>query len=283
MALGRRWEWRRIGWLAGLLAALSTAGAAHAAEAAPPAAQDEEEVEGAIGLILNHKPTFSGSSTFETKPVPAGFLRWGRLTITGAGGFTTKRKDDVDRGLGAELVRRERLRLSLNLRYDNGRADGDSPELAGMGDIKRTVRARLSTRWDITEDWQFSAGISADVLNRVGGYLVDATLARQWRLTPMTTWHMAVGLSAASDRYMQAWHGVTPEQAARTGYAVYQVPEGLKLRDLSLSGTLRTDFTPRWSGFAGVSTSRVLGPAADSPLTRKKAVAGLSAGLVWRF
>jgi MipA family protein len=275
---GRSWERMAAGMLAGLMAAVG----ALAADTTPPPA-DDDELEGAIGLILSHRPRFAGSSSYEVKPVPAGFLRWGRLTVTGAGGFTTRRKDDVDRGLGAELVNRERLRLSLHLRYDNGRAEGDNPELAGMGAIKRTLRARLSTRWDLTQDLRLSAGVSADLLGRVGGYLVDTTVTRQWRLSPDTTWHMALGLTAASDRYLQAWHGVTPEQAARTGYEVFTVPEGLKLRDIGLSGTLRTDFSPRWSGFAGISASRWLGPVADSPLTRRTSVAGLSAGLVWRF
>lgn len=269
-----------------LLACLSAGSSARAAGEAPPvdaAPGREEKIEGAIGLILTHKPTYLGSSTYETTPVPAGFLRWGRITVTGAGGFTTKRKDDVERGLGAELVRREHLRMSLNLRYDNGRSDGDSPELSGMGDIKRTVRARLSLRWNVDDNWQFTSGLSVDTLNRVGGYLVDATLARQWQVAPRTTWRLGVGLTAASDRYMQAWHGVTPEQSARTGYPVFMVPEGLKLRDVSVSGVLRHEFTPRWAGFAGLSHTRVLGPAADSPLTGKVGDAVASAGLVWRF
>lgn len=281
MALGRRWERTGFVWLAGAL----VAGLAQAADdaPAPPPAPKEEKIEGAIGLIINHKPKFPGSSDFETKPVPAGFLRWGRITITGAGGFTTKRKDEVERGLGAELIRREDLRMSLNLRYDNGRAESDSPDLAGMGDIKRTVRAKMSLRWYVDENWQFTSGISVDALNRVGGYLVDATLARQWQVAPKTTWHLGVGLTAASDRYMQAWHGVTPEQSARSGYAVYMVPEGLKMRDVSVSGVLRTEFTPRWAGFGGFAYSHVLGPAADSPLTKQVSVGTLSAGLVWRF
>lgn len=279
MTVGRCWA-RNV---AMLLASLAPTLAARAADEAPPAPALEERVEGAIGLLVNYKPTFPGSSTYETKPVPAGFLRWGRITVTGAGGFTTKRKDEVERGLGAELVRREHLRLSLNLRYDNGRAEGDSPELAGMGDIKRTVRAKLQLRWMIDDQWQFTSGVSVDTLNRVGGYLVDATLARQWPVAPGTTWHLGVGVTAASDRYLQAWHGVTPEQAARTGYPVYTVPEGLKLRDASVSGVLRKEFTPRWAGFTGFTYSRVLGPAADSPLTKKAGVGTLSSGLVWRF
>jgi outer membrane scaffolding protein for murein synthesis (MipA/OmpV family) len=282
MVPGRRWT---RNWQA-LLACLTAVSAAQASEVTPlsePATPREEKFEGAVGLILTHKPTYLGSSTYETQPVPAGFLRWGRITITGAGGFTTKRKDDVERGLGAELVRREHLRMSLNLRYDNGRSDGDSPELAGMGDIKRTVRARLSVRWNIDDNWQFTSGLSVDTLNRVGGYLVDATLVRQWQLAPRTIGRLGVGLTAASDRYMQAWHGVTPEQSVRTGYPVFSVPEGLRLRDVSVSGVLRHEFTPRWAGFAGLSHTRVLGPAADSPLTGKVGDAVASAGLVWRF
>lgn len=268
-----------IGALAILMLSAPSARADDAA--AEPASEDK--IEGAIGLVVQHRPAYAGSSDFETKLVPAGFLRWGRVTVTGAGGFTTRRKDEVERGLGAELLRRPSFRTSLNLRYDNGRSESESPGLAGMGKISRTVRARLSARWDVAENLQLSAGLSVDALGRVGGYLVDVNLARHWSVAPFTTWHMSAGVSAASQRYMQAWHGVTAEQSARSGYPVYQVPSGLHLRDFHVSGTLRTDFTPRWSAFGGVGWSRELGPAADSPLTRDGSTFSLSTGLVWRF
>ncbi len=264
---------------AALLAGFAAVLPAWAEDDATPKAKSD--IEGAIGLLVHHNPAFPGSSDYQTRAQPAGFLRWGRFTVTGAGGFTTKRDDEVERGLGAQLVRREGLRVSLGLRYDNGRSESDSVQLAGMGEIKRTVRARLSTRWDIDPDWRASAGLSVDALNRGGGYVVDASLAREWRLPRQTTWTMGVGVSGAGDKYMQNWHGVTAEQAARSGYPEFRAREGL--RDVRLTGVLRSEFAHRWAGFVGFGVVRALGSAADSPLTRQLTSWQANGAVVWRF
>jgi hypothetical protein len=88
---------------------------------------------------MHHNASYPGAADFTTKFNPAGFLRWGRFTITGAGGFTTRRQDDVERGLEAEVVRRPDLRVGLALRFDNGRSEGDSPRLAGSCVQRRTA------------------------------------------------------------------------------------------------------------------------------------------------
>ena len=43
-------------------------------------------VEGAVGLVLKYAPAFPGSSDVSLRATPAGFVRWGRYTLTGAGG-----------------------------------------------------------------------------------------------------------------------------------------------------------------------------------------------------
>jgi MipA family protein len=259
-------------------ALLATSGLARAAEAETGR---DDRVEGAIGLIVQHKPAYPGSSDFKTHLGPAGFVRWGRITVTGAGGFVTKRKDEVDNGLGAELVRRDDLRLSLNLRYESGRRESDSVDLAGMGNIRGTLRAKLVARWAFRENWMLTTALSADALGRVGGVVAEAGVSHQWRLSPSTTLTLGTGVSAANSRFMQAWHGVTPEQSAASGYAVYR--PGTGLRDLSASAVLRSEFAPRWAGFAGFGMSRAVGPAADSPLTTQASTWLLSGGVVWRF
>ena len=181
----------------------------------------------------------------------------------------------------AELLQGERVRVRLGLRLDNGRDEGDSPDLAGMGDIRPTVRARLMVQWDPSSDWRFVAGVGVDALNRVGGYIVDGSVARRWTLGPGQTFTVAAAVSAAGDRYLQAWHGVTPAQSAASGYAAYAPREGL--RDASLSAVWRTELPHGWAGFVGLGYTRLLGGAADSPLTRQAGSTGLSGGLAWRF
>jgi MipA family protein len=254
-----------------------------AAGAAVPAWADESEskFEGAAGLVLSYKPAFSGSSDFKLKPELAGFLRWGRITITGAGGFTTRRQDDVERGLDAQLLRLDNVKVNLSLRFDGGRKQSTSGQLAGMGDIEPTVRAQLGVRWKPVPDWELSLGSSVDALNRVGGYIVSAGVARTFVLDGRQRVILGAAVSGAGDRYLQAWYGVTPEQSTASGYAAYAPSEGL--RDLALAATYRIEYDRHWAGFAGASASRLLGPAAQSPLTTQRNGWALSAGIARRF
>lgn len=258
---------------------------APAPAASEPTAETARErprrFEGAVGLILAYKPAFSGSSDRQVKPELAGFLRWGRITVSGAGGFTTKAQDDVERGLDALLIKREHLRVNLALRFDAGRQESDSDDLAGMGNVPATVRARLGLRWEPAPLWSVSLSSSFDALNRVGGYMVSGSVSRTFVPAPRQRVILGASLTGAGDRYMQTWYGVTPAQSAASGYAVYDAPEGL--RDLSLSATWRMDFDDHWAGFASLGASRLLGPAADSPLVRQRSSAGLSVGLARRF
>lgn len=245
-----------------------------AQEAAP-------KFEGAAGLVLQYKPAFSGSSDFKLKPELAGFVRYGRFTITGAGGFTTKRQEDVERGLDAELLRRDKVRLNLSLRFDGGRKESTSGQLAGMGDIEPTVRGQVTVRWKPVPEWELSAGSSFDVLNRVGGYILSAGASRTFVIDGRQRVIVGGGLSGSGDRYLQAWYGVTPEQSAASGYPVYSPREGL--RDAAASATYRIEINPQWAGFAGASASRLLGPAAESPLTTQRNGWALTAGIARRF
>jgi hypothetical protein len=70
--------------------------------------------------------------------------------------------------------------VNLNLRLDGGRTQSDSPQLAGMGDVPSTLRARLGANWDTAPDWRFTASVSADMLGRVGGLVGDVGLSHRW-------------------------------------------------------------------------------------------------------
>lgn len=244
----------------------------------PPARRN---VEGAVGLILAYRPAFSGSSDRKVKPELAGFVRWGRYTLSGAGGFTTRTQDDVERGLDALLIKREHLRVNLALRFDAGRRESESDQLQGLGDIPATVRARLNLRWEPAPYWAVNLGSSFDALNRVGGYVVTGNLSRTVLLGGQQRLILGASVTGAGDRYMQTWYGVTPAQAAASGYRAYAAGEGL--RDVSASVTWRDDITPQWAGFASANVSRLLGPAADSPLARDRSGYGVSVGLARRF
>jgi MipA family protein len=249
--------------------------------AAVPARSIAPRFEGALGLVLAYRPAFSGSSDRKIEPELAGFIRYGRISLTGAGGFTTRRQDDVERGLDAELLRRDRVRVNLSLRYDPGRRESDSDDLRGMGNIRHTVRARLGLRWEPAPFWSLSLASSLDALGNGGGATVEAGISRSFVLDARQRFIVGAGLVGAGRRYLQTWYGVTRAQSARSGYPVYEPGSGL--RDVRTSATWRIEPHPQWAGFASLGATRLLGAAADSPLTRQRSSVSVAAGIARRF
>jgi MipA family protein len=252
-----------------------------AAAASAPAARAVPKFEGALGLVMAYRPAFSGASDRRIQPQLAGFIRYGRITLTGAGGFTTRRQDDVERGLDAELLRRERVRINLSFRYDPGRRESESEQLRGMGNIEHTMRARLGLRWEPAPLWSLSLAGSLDALGSGGGYTVEAGVSRTFVLDARQRAILGAGVVGAGDRYLQTWYGVTALQSARSGYPVYSPSEGL--RDVHGSATWRIEVDPQWAGFASIGATRLLGAAAHSPLTRQRNGVSVSAGIARRF
>lgn len=258
---------------------IALACAAAAEETAPQV--KPTKFEGAVGLVATWGPEYAGARAHSLSLRPAGFVRYGRISISGAGGFTTRRNDDVERGLAASLVQRQNFKVSLALRYDHGRSESDSDRLDGMGDIDATLRARLLLRWMPDRNWTLSTAVSADVLNRGGGWFGDVSVSRGWSLSPDTRFSLGATLSYAGDTYLQTWYGVNAEQSALTGYPVYRPREGL--RELNVGATLRSELGPHWAGFVSAGAGRELGPAADSPLVERPGGWSVGGGLVWRF
>lgn len=237
--------------------------------------------EGAIGLVTDYGPEYGGASKHGWGFRPGGFLRYGRISVSGSGGFTTRRDDDVERGLAAELVRKKDWRVSLSARWSTGRQEADSGALAGMGDIQATLLARLRVHWTPPGLWRYSLAVNTDTLGHGSGWLADLGASRQWVLGPDTRLQFGSSISFGSDTQMQSWFGVTQAQAQRSGYAPYT--PGNSLRDVSAGLTLRQELGPRWDSFVGVHASWMLGDAANSPIVQQRLGWSLGGGLVWRF
>lgn len=271
----------RIRPLPAALLCLASSGAA-ALEADPvPADTAPTAWEGAIGLIASYRPEYQGGDKARFKVTPALFLRYGRLTVTNASGFATRRADDVARGLALDLVQGDRLRVNAALRVDAGRSEATSSELTGMGDIKPTVRVRVNASYRLDGPWRVGMAWSADLLGRGGGNGGDLGVVWEHRPTAKTVLTVGASLSVAGDRFMQTYYGVSEAQAARSGYPVYTPGSGL--RDMSINTNLRHDIGEDWIVLAGAGTSRLLGPAAASPLTHSRSGWGVNAGFARRF
>ena len=250
--------------------------------AADAYAQDTRpEWEGAIGPNTSYGPAYAGAQDHRTKIVPGFYLRYGRFTVTNSSGFVTRRSDDVPRGLGVDLSPSDRLRINLALRFDAGRSTSDSPALAGLNNVRSTVRVRLAGSLLLGDGWRVGTGLSVDAVGRGGGDFADASIVREQRLSSTTQWSFGGSVAVASSRYMRNYFGISPEQATRTVYPAYN--PGAGLRDATLFANVRSELGPSWVALGGVGASRLLGPAASSPLTKRPNGWGINAGLAWRF
>lgn len=262
-------------WLALALALGAAPGLAPAAGLWP-----QGDVDGALTLLGQRGPDYLGARSYGASWRPGVYLRWGRLAISSGGGWASPRDDDL-RGLGLEVRRTHTLRVSLGLRFDSGRNESSAPALAGMGDVPRTIRARIGATWDFAPKWQLRAGWTVDAFGRGGGNLGELRVQHEQPLAPGLRLAASLGTSIAGDRYLQTYYGVTSEQAARTGYPVFEPRMGL--RDLNGAASLRFDLGEDWVGLVGVGVTRMLGDAARSPLTQRTTAWSLSAGIGWQF
>jgi outer membrane scaffolding protein for murein synthesis (MipA/OmpV family) len=255
--------------------------ASHAAGNEPP--NDlRREWDISLGALLLVGPAYAGGERVVTRLTPGFHLRYGRLSLSSRGSFRPS-TSGAGEGGGArlDLSPSERLRLSLNLRLDSGRPESSSPELQGLGDVRATVRVRLRSSYEFLPSWRASASVHADALGRGGGWAGDLGVGHSLPLSASTSLGIGASYAFGGARYMQAYFGITPQQAAASGYPVYDAHAGA--RDISVSAGARTELDRHWALFYGASASHLLGPAARSPLARSRDAWGASLGLVHHF
>lgn len=257
-----------------LLALLTLAPVAGAAAAA-------SDFDGAITLVAQRGPDYLGSRDYGASVRPGFYLRWGRVSVSSGGGWAAIKTDFDVRGLGIELTRSERFHASLGLRFDSGRSESDNAALAGLGDVKRTIRARIGATWHFTPEWQVGAAWTVDAFGRGGGNLVEVKLLQELPLSARLNLSTGATLTAGGPTYMKTYFGVNAEQSARSGYPTYE--PGGSLRDLQVYTTLRADIGQDWVGLVGVGYTRALGDVLDSPMTRRASAWTLTGGVGWRF
>lgn len=257
--------------------------------AAPPTAPRAEPAppprawDAAVGLALSYGPNHAGAAGSGAGLAPAFHLRWGRWSLSDGGGsaFARRREASPSGGLGVEIGGGPRWRATLSLRQDSGRRESADPGLAGLGDVRSTLRARaaLSYRW--ADGWRLGASWAVDALGRDGGGLGELSLSREIPFGPQTTLSWSASAGFADARHLRTWYGVDAAQSARSGLPVYT--PGAGWRDLRAGVGLRRDLGHHWVWIAGIGVTHLIGPAADSPIVREPTGLGLRTGLAWRF
>lgn len=251
-------------------------------------AEQEPETQPArylLGASVASGPEYDGASARQTKLKPLWALQWGRWRISTSGGSAILgfgRDTGGAGGAGAStlLIDRSRLRLGVALRMESGRNSSDSSTTQGLPDVKRTLRARLYVNYSLAPDWNLGANLSQDLLGRQGGLSGRVDLGWRFYRSPTLEWAAGLGVSAGNAQNLRSYFGVPASAVAASGKPAYEPGGGL--RDLHGGVSFTRPLNKHWFVFGGAGGSRLLGPAADSPLTQRRDGTHANLGVAWR-
>ena len=235
-----------------------------------------------LGLSVSNGPEYEGASQRETKlrPVWAAKLGRVRLTTAGGGALLGFGREVPGAGASTQLVEGDRWRLGVSVSLDGGRDSDDARTTQGLPDVRRTLRAKLYVNYSLSKDWNLGASASQDLLGRRGGLTTSMDLGWRFYRSATTEWTTGLGVSAANGLNMRSYFGVPASASAASGKPAYE--PGAGLRDVHFGVNFKHAMSKHWFVFGGAGASRLLGPAADSPLVEKPDGHGVSLGVAWR-
>lgn len=257
---------------AALLIAAAAISAAPFAHAQTTDAGKDDSLRLSIGGGAIYAPIYLGSDNYEADPIPLFDLRY-------ADRFFLSTRD----GLGANLAPRgSNWRAGPVLKYRMARDQDDDAALRGMGDVDAAGEAGGYVHYDLRP---FTLG--AELRQGFGGHEgAIGDLFVNWSTKLSDSLMLTVGPKAtlASRDFTETYFGVTPAQAARTGYRAYAPDGAFMSYGLGASLRYRVNDYLSLGGFAGID--RIAGDAADSPLVEQAGSAtqarlGLTLGIDW--
>ncbi|HEY1091963.1 MAG TPA: MipA/OmpV family protein [Burkholderiaceae bacterium] len=254
----------------------------HAEGEEKPPVDKPAEFNYVLGLRVNNGPDYMGSSTRSTgvRPVMALYFGRFRLSNSGASAVMGFGREQESSGASIDLVDRKRLSLGGSLRIDSGRSSSDSPRLAGLPDVKRTLRAQLSARYHLAEGLDLGLTWNTDLLGEGGGAIASLGIAKRLYKDGGTEWTAGGGVSWGNATNQRAYFGVTPAAALTSGYRIYEPGSGL--RDAYVGTGWTRAINHHWIAFGALSYSQLQGPSADSPLVQQRGALIGSIGLAYR-
>ena len=223
-----------------------------------------------LGLLTAVHPDYAGSDDYETSLAPYFRINWKDTIVLGG------------RSVRARIYDRQGFSVGPLARLRGGRDEDDNDDLRGLGDDDRAVEvggfARYRTgpyRLRLTAVHDVGGGHNGAVVEMGAG--VQVPFDRPWfLLMGKATW--------ADQDYTSSYFGITDRQAARSGLRPFRASAGI--RDVGFSTSSRLTLWRGLSLVAVLNYERLLGDAADSPLTARLGDANqlsASTGLIYRF
>ncbi|WP_298864917.1 MipA/OmpV family protein [uncultured Sulfitobacter sp.] len=217
---------------------------------AAPAAAQERSFNFALGAGVGAAPEYMGSGDTGGLVAPTftfGSLKWG----------------PVDIGNGVRGIPDNGLSLNGAFRILDERTAETSSELAGLEDIDIAVELGLGLKYQQT-NWMAFGEVRKGVTGHDG---VTGTLGADWIVRPNDRWRFTAGprVNFGNDEFANTYFGVSAAEAAASSFSQYDATGGALSAGLAVTGTYFID--DKWSLEGVVSYEKLLGDAADSPIT----------------
>lgn len=256
-----------------VIAALLALGAFRADAQSPGPAQGDWSVSLGVGALV--APEYPGSESFAVTPVPLIDVSY-RAGLPLLDTVFLNSRD----GLGIVMLRQGPFSFGGAVGYAPGRDEDEAARLHGLGDIDAAARASLFVEADFGA---VSLSLRGDrALGDQEGTTVTAGAAYHQRVVEKLAMVARIETVWADDDHMQQWFGIDGEQAARSAvFDAYEAEAGFQSVSLSVTGVY--DLTETWKVNATVGITRLLGDAADSPITERENQPYGLLGLSYRF
>ena len=237
----------------------------------------------ALGTAYSVSPSYAGSDERKSRLQPVLALQYGRFRLSSSRGSSVLRHGLDTRGSGASatLVEGDRFNISAALRIDNGRDASDATRLAGLPEVRTTLRGRVSMGYALTDRWSAGASVSQDLLGRSGGAQLNTGLQYAFNLTPQTRFNMGVGAALGNATFMRSQFGV-PDSVQGQGSVLAPFAPGAGLYSVDAGMGVMTALSRRWVAFGAVTVSQLRGDARRSPLTVRPNGYSATAGIAYR-
>jgi outer membrane scaffolding protein for murein synthesis (MipA/OmpV family) len=227
----------------------------------------------ALGVATEYQPLYDGASDYRLQGGPVINVRYRDIA------FIT-----VGEGIGWNFIRGNNYRVGVALGYDLGRKESaDLDHLRGLGDIGRAPIFKIFGSYVISKE--FPLVLRADIRRIVGG--ADGVLGDLEAYLPLPGSSKKLAMFAgpsvmfANRVHMQNVFGISADQATASGYPQYDAHGGANAVGFGFSAT--RFLTDHWLINLDAAANRLLGSAANSPITQKKQqrVLALSFAYYW--
>lgn len=196
------------------------------------------------------------------------------------------------RGLGLELdvIPHKGVDFGPAINFRNGRRDANSRQIAALDEVNPALELGgfLQINSPPILKRQDSAYLRANVLQDVTGshegLVATGSLGYSVAVTPKVRIGGEVNGSLASAPFMRTFYSVSAPESARSGLAPFRASGGA--RDVGVIGFVGYSFNKEWGLRLIGGYSRLVGDAADSPITSGPGNANrgfMSVGVTYNF